>query len=101
MRSQLFKARYLKIIRIIFLLIVLGVLGVWIYLPSSTKIKNLREQNSRLAKKNEDLKKEIKELQDNLRKVETDSFIWEKLARQNLGVVKEGEIVVDIKEQDE
>jgi cell division protein FtsB len=44
------------------------------------------------------LNKEIKDLQRKVKKVGKDPYFYEKMARDNLGVARENEIVVDIAE---
>ncbi|MCM8823226.1 MAG: septum formation initiator family protein [Candidatus Omnitrophica bacterium] len=71
-------------------------IALFIYFPDYYRLKKLREENERLRLKIDSLKKEIANLREDMEKLEEDPFIWEKLARQNLGVVKKGEILVDI-----
>jgi cell division protein FtsB len=44
------------------------------------------------------LNTEIKDLQKKIKQVDKDPYLYEKIARDNLGVAKENEIVVDIEE---
>jgi len=95
------KVNYLKLVRLILIFLIFFVVAFFIYLPNYTRLKKLREENLYLEAEIRNLKKEISAFKNDIEKVENDTFIWEKLARQNLGVIKEGEIVVDIREQEE
>lgn len=101
MAVRLLKLDYLKLTRLLFVVVVLSVIAFFIYLPNYTKIKKLREKNAQLKTQIHDLKQETEKLQQDIEKVESDSFIWENLARKNIGAVRNGEIVIDIREQEE
>ncbi|MCM8830896.1 MAG: septum formation initiator family protein [Candidatus Omnitrophica bacterium] len=68
------------------------------YFPNYAKLKELRDANSQLLKEIEDLKKEIANLEDKPKNKNFQKFYYEKLAREDLGLIKEDEIVIDIKE---
>ena len=61
-------------------------------------IKKLRDENKRLALENEKLIEEIADYEEKLKRVGKDPYLYEKIAREELGIAKEGEIVIDIKE---
>ena len=91
---------FLRLARIIFIFLVLGLIACVIYFPNYTKVKKLKAENNRLSKKNSELIGEISSLKNDLERVENDPFIWEELARENAGVVREGEIIVDINKEE-
>jgi len=73
--------------------IILGILLV-IFLPPFAKYQELRYKNKSLAQKISALKDENKRLEEEKRKLETDIVYIEKRARENIGVVRKGEIVL-------
>ena len=82
------------------ILFIAGVVIFFVYLPNYTRLTKLKRENARLIRDIDSLKREIDKFKSDIEKLENGSFIWEELARQNLGVVKEGEIVVDIRNQE-
>ena len=60
------------------------------------KLKQLRQEQQNFAFKSQQLEQEIEQLQNKLQRFEKDPQIFESIARDQLGVAKEGEIVVDI-----
>jgi cell division protein FtsB len=87
--------KWLKFLAIFFAVIIAGMV---IYFPDYAKLKHLREENKKLRVENRKVKKEIEEYERKIRSLGKDPYIYEKIARDNLGVAKEGEIVIDIKE---
>ena len=94
------KIDYLKLIKWGFLALLITAAVIFIYFPNYTRLKRLKQENILLNENINGLKKEISELNANIRRLDSDSFIWEKLARQNIGIAKDGEIIVDIRKQD-
>ncbi len=72
----------------IFLMIILVV-----FLPGYNKLQSLRVKNETLKKRIEELKQSNVELEQEIVKLKTDPVYMEKVAREGLGVVKEGEII--------
>lgn len=85
-------------IRFIFGAVCLVVIAGITYFPNYSKLKKLRNENKRLVSENEDLVIEIDDLEKKLEIVGEDSFLYEKIAREDLGVARENEIVIDIKD---
>ena len=56
----------------------------------------MRQANSGLVSDIEGLESEIADLRIKLKAIGEDSQIYEKVARDELGVIREGEIVIDI-----
>ena len=79
---------------IIVLAIVVG--SAIIYFPNYAKLKRLKNENVRLFLENVKLEREIVEYEDMLKRVGEDPYIYEKIARDELGVAKDNEIVIDI-----
>ena len=85
----------------IFLLCVGAAIMFFVYLPNYTRLKNLKAENARLQEEITRLTSQIHQLSVDLKRLENDPYLWEELARQHIGVVKEGEIVIDIQRQGE
>ena len=98
MLAKLLNLNHFKAVKIIFISVVLVVAGLIIYFPNYAKLKKLRQVNQGLLLKNKALHKEIKNLQIKMKRVGNDPYLYEKLARDSLGVARENEIVVDIAE---
>ncbi len=70
----------------------------WFYFPNYAKLKTLRQENDLLARKINLLERENTELEKALKQVGSDPYLYERIARDELGVAKEGELVIDIEE---
>jgi cell division protein FtsB len=73
--------------------LVIGVLAV-IFLPPFAKYQELRYKNKKLEERIAELKEETKQLSEEKHKLETDITYVEKRAREKIGVVRKGEIVL-------
>lgn len=71
-----------------------AVLLIIILLPGYTKLQDLIAENKRLEKRIEDLGTSVKELKIEKNKLENDILYIEKVAREQLGVVREDEVVI-------
>jgi cell division protein FtsB len=69
-----------------------------LYFPNQARLKNLRRENQRLIEKTKELETEIIDLEERMDRVGKDPYIFEKIARDELGVAKENELVIDIEE---
>ena len=98
MLAKLLNLNHFKTVKIIFIGSLFLIFCVIIYFPNYAKLRKLRQLNQGLVVKNKDLNKEIKDLQRKVKKVGKDPYFYEKMARDNLGVARENEIVVDIAE---
>jgi len=90
-----------KITGWIFIALIIAIVAFFVYLPGYTRIKRLRMEDERIKRNIADLKHEISRLKSDMNRLESDPSIWEGLARKNLGAVKKGEILVDIKHKTE
>ena len=90
-----------KITGWIFIALIIAIVVFFVYLPGYTRIKRLRIENERINRNIADLKQEISRIKSDMKRLETDPSIWERLARKNVGAVKEGEILVDIQHKTE
>jgi len=73
--------------------IAIGVLVV-IFLPPFAKYQELRYKNRKLEERIIELKKETKQLSEEKRLLETDINYVESRAREKIGVVRKGEIIL-------
>ncbi|MBU2102861.1 MAG: septum formation initiator family protein [Candidatus Omnitrophota bacterium] len=98
MRVKLLNINYLKVLLAFFVLSVAFGVFVVFYFPNIAKLSELRRANEQLTSEIDNLKREISDLHDKNSKVNNDSSVYEKLAREDLGVVRKDEIVIDIQE---
>ena len=88
----------LKLLRYSVTVLALVAVAAGIYFPTSMRVLKLRRENARMAQKILDLKKEIAGLESTLEDVDENPYYLEKLVRENLGAVKDDEIIIDIQE---
>jgi cell division protein FtsB len=98
MVEKLLNIKRAKLLKLLFLGVVIFTLVMMVYFPDYSKLKNLKEENQKLIKKIDNLKKDIIDYEIKNRKLEENSYFYEKIAREKLGVAREDEIVVDIEE---
>ena len=91
-----YETNWRKFLRPVLILFVVSMLVFFMYLPNYTRLRKLREENARMNREIVTLKEEIRQLEENIRRAEDDPLLWERLAREKVGAVREGEIVVDI-----
>ncbi|MFH1398096.1 MAG: septum formation initiator family protein [Candidatus Omnitrophota bacterium] len=84
------------ILRKIFLFFAAAILLLIIFLPTYTKIQELRDRNRDLFNKNIALGKENKLLEEQLRRIENDPVYQERILREKMGVVRKDEIPVRV-----
>jgi len=87
-----------KWVRISAFIFCLSIVTAVVYFPNYARLKKLRDENKRLALENEKLIEEIADYEEKLKRVGKDPYLYEKIAREELGIAKEGEIVIDIRE---
>ena len=95
---KFFKENYLNLLRFIFLTILFLIAATIIYLPSYLRLRGLRRENQRVIAEINKLKNETEVLKRNLNELENDFYLLEKIAREDIGVAKDNEIVIDIKD---
>ncbi|MCK5581623.1 MAG: septum formation initiator family protein [Candidatus Omnitrophica bacterium] len=67
-----------------------------VFLPSYSKMQDLKENNREYAEQIAVLKQKNDELVEENRRLEEDPFYLEKVAREKMGLIKEGEVVYKI-----
>jgi len=90
--------RGLRRFPVIIIIIVIVIIMVIIYFPNYAKVKKLRDENQRLVDENRQIEAEIIDYQEKIKTLDKDPYVYEKIAREELGVAKENEIVIDVKE---
>ncbi|MBN2483224.1 MAG: septum formation initiator family protein [Candidatus Omnitrophica bacterium] len=99
MREKLFgKIDSLTLLRFGALLLALGLLGAIVYFPTYSHLQKLRKENKRIESDIEQLHDEITEYEQMLKGIRENPDYFEKIARENLGVIKDNEIIIDIQE---
>ena len=64
-----------------------------LFLPSYTKMQDLRQKNSELAKELLELKRQNRDLRREKKLLDNDPVYLEKVAREKMGLIREGEVV--------
>jgi len=86
------------ILRIVAVSAAVGILVAIVYFPTYSRLKKMRRENTRINSEIEDLREEIAEYEHVLKELKENPGAFEKIARENLGVIKDNEIIVDIQE---
>jgi len=89
------------IIKKAFWLFGIAVLLLIIFLPSYTKLQELRDRNRDLGVQIKRLEKENYLMQQELKRIESDPVYQEEIAREKMGVVRKGEIPIKILPKEE
>ena len=79
--------------KIIIYLLIGVVLAAVIFLPSFSKLQHMRARQRRIEEENERLKELNAELKEEVKRLQEDPVYIEGVARDKMGVVREGEIV--------
>lgn len=98
MQVKALKIDFPKIIGFGFLLLILFLIIFATFLPKYTKIKELAQENDALSQKISQVESEIVALKKDLEAIKEDPFYLEKIAREQLGAVKDNEAVIHIEE---
>jgi len=85
-----------KLFRVILGIICIVVVVLVVYFPNYAKLKRLKGENRRLVLENEKLIEEINDYEEKMKRLGKDPFLYEKIAREDLGAAKDNEIVIDI-----
>jgi len=70
-----------------------------IFLPGYSKLQDLRQKNRDLEKRIDELQLENLTLKEKQELLENDPYYLEKVAREKMGVAREGEIIYRIDEE--
>ena len=77
-------------------LFILTIIVLIIFLPSYTKMQDLKQKNLDYKRQIEQLQQKSAELKEEKRLLETDPVYLEKVAREKMGLIREGEVVYKI-----
>ena len=86
----------LKMVRNALWLFVATVIILIIFLPSYTKLQDLRQKNFEYSHQIRQFTDENARLREEKRRLEDDPVYLEKVAREKMGIVREGEVVYKI-----
>ena len=67
-----------------------------VFLPSYTKMQDLKQKNTDYRRQIEQLQQKSVELKEEKRRLEKDPVYLEKVAREKMGLIREGEVVYKI-----
>ena len=96
MAVRLLNTKQAKQLKLLIIIGTIFIIAMVIYFPNYARLKRLRNENVRLFLENVKLEKEIADYEEKLKNVGKDPYIYEKIARDELGVAKDNEIVIDI-----
>ena len=77
-------------------LFILTIIVLMIFLPSYTKMQDLKQKNLDYKRQIEQLQQKSAELKEEKRLLESDPVYLEKVAREKMGLIREGEVVYKI-----
>ncbi len=98
MVEKLFRISKIKWVQFLFIFVVICIFAAVIYFPNYAKLKKLRQQNISLTLEDKELEREIVDYEEKLKPLGEDLYLYERIARESLGIAKEDEIVIDIEE---
>ena len=81
--------------RFVYFWVIIGALVIFafVYLPGLSRYQELRQEEERLERELGDLQREIKSLKEEKELLEKDQAYLEKVIREELGLVRPGEMV--------
>lgn len=79
-----------------FLLFAVAIVILALFLPTFSKKQLLLEKNRQYLREIYDLKRQNAELQEEKRKLEDDPVYLEKVAREKMGIIRDGEVIYRI-----
>ena len=77
-------------------LFILTIVVLILFLPSYTKMQDLKQKNIDYRRQIEQLQQKSVELKEEKRRLENDPVYLEKVAREKMGLIREGEVVYKI-----
>lgn len=76
-----------------FILFGLAILVFWVFLPSYQKMQDLKQKNREYELKMQELVRENIRLSEEKQLLQNDPAYLEKVARERMGLIKEGEVI--------
>lgn len=98
MAERLLSIGKLKRLKVPAVIIALLIVTAVVYFPNYAKIRKIRRENKRLAQEIEKLQVEIADYEDKVQRLGSDPYLYERIARDDLGVARENEIIIDIEQ---
>ena len=77
-------------------LFILAIIVLIVFLPSYSKMQDLKQKNLEYKRQFEQLQQKSAELKQEKQLLENDPVYLEKVAREKMGIVREGEVVYKI-----
>ncbi len=77
-------------------LFIVAIIVLVIFLPSYTKLQDLKQKNLDYQNQIEQLTKKNEELREEKRRLEEDPVYLEKVAREKMGLIRQGEVMYKI-----
>ena len=77
-------------------LFILTIIVLIVFLPSYTKMQDLKQKNFDYKRQIEQLQQKSAELKEERRLLENDPVYLEKVAREKMGLIRQGEVVYKI-----
>ena len=74
----------------------LAIFVLVVFLPSYTRMQDLKQKNTDYKRQIEQLRQKSVELKEEKRRLEEDPVYLEKVAREKMGLIREGEVVYKI-----
>ena len=78
------------------IIIIIFIIALFKLFPNYSKVKVLEEDNQSYILEIVAMKKEIEDLRNDISNFKTDPFYVEKIARNELGIAKENEVIVQV-----
>ena len=97
-KISLHRPRPAKLIKGFLLLTAIVSIIYFLFLPNYTKIKKLQERNKELESNIIVLAEDIEILKDDLENFKNDPFYLEKIAREQLGIARDNEVIVSVED---
>lgn len=98
MGVRLLNLNQFKLLKRALIIFIIFIIFTALYFPNYARLKRLKQANAKLLSQINELEQEINDLQIKIEEVDKNPYLYEKLARENIGAAREGEIVIDIEE---
>jgi len=79
-------------------LFIIAVFVLFVFLPSYSRMQDLKDKNTEYQQRIQLLEKQQAQLQKEINRLEDDPMYLEKVARESMGLIREGEVVYQIEE---
>lgn len=83
-----------------FIVVICGIFALLIFVPSFTRMNDIQQKNHDYERQIEELAAKNADLREELRKLKDDPEYLEKVAREKMGLVRDGEVIYRITPMD-